>query len=275
MHGGSCISVSIKKHGTCRIQKGDGRIYTVDSNNEVYELNKKLNMKIPGHDLGITLEAPLGSGLGTSAATSILVSAAIAADEYEYSNINFEKEELNEAQSNIHGRAHLLDEVLNGKTSSADVMVSYFGGLFFFKGGFLRRINPEGILEYKIMIYNSKIKRNTKNIAASIEKIENRQFIYENIEKITEKAYELLDNLFYLEEIYDLIRLNQDCLEELGVVPEEMKAEVLKLRKRKIESKITGSGMGGFLFTLVKKNEEIEGWQAVEIDFDGFALLDC
>ncbi|KAM0676550.1 Mevalonate kinase [Binucleata daphniae] len=82
---------------------------------------------------------------------------------------------------------------------------------------------------------------------------------------IAEKAYKLIQSDFSLDQMHHLIKENHDLLYELGVVPAEMQKEVLRLRAKGIESKITGAGCGGHLFTIVDKNTEIDNWEEIEI----------
>lgn len=274
LDGGACVAVALRKYGKCWITSGGiGRIHLCDSNGVVFNLEHKLGMKIPGKDVNIRFEVPIASGLGTSAITSILLSAAIKLDEDSNDASGFVKESVNQVPLDILCRAHTFENIFHGIASGADVSTSYFGGFVYFKEGFIKRISPRGFSDYKIMIRDSRIKKITSKVIQTIRHA-NSAKIYERIKIIAEQAYELLNDTFHLWEIYNLIRANQECLEELGVVPNEMRAEVRRLRERGIEAKITGAGCGGFLFTVIRRNDYIDNnWNEVDVDFNGFSFI--
>lgn len=274
LDGGGCVAVALRKYGRCWVTNGGfGRIRLCDANGETFDLDQKLGMNIPGKDLSIRFDVPIASGLGTSAITSILLSAAIKLDEDNNDISGFVKESVNQVPLDVLSRAHAFEDIFHGIASGADVSTSYFGGFIYFKEGFIKRISPKGFFEYKIVIRDSKIKKCTSKVIQTIHHV-NSAKIYERIKNIAEQAYELLNDTFHLWEIYELIRANQECLEELGIVPNEMKAEVRRLRERGIESKITGAGCGGFMFTVIRKNDYIDNnWNDVDVDFSGFCFI--
>lgn len=264
-----CVAVAIKKYGVCRVSRGTGRIFGTDASGETFDLNAKLRMAMIGCDVEIETDVPSSAGLGSSAVVSILLSAAITADEHDYASGFFEKESEEDTPWEILSRAYAFESVLQSR--SADVSASYFGGLVYLKGGFVKRLCCDGLGEYKILVYDSKIR---KSACRAVHWPREHKAVHERIRRIAERACEIIGTFFYLWEIYDLIRENQDCLEELGLVPAEMKAEIARLRARNIEAKITGGGGGGFLFTLVNKSDQIDGWDAVEIDEGGFRFVE-
>lgn len=142
----------------------------------------------------------------------------------------------------------------------------------------IKKINPKYIQKYQILIFDSKIKKDTQHAIKKLNSNSNENNNFQNkkkseiiqeIIKNTENALQVLNREFLLNEIYPLIRNNQDLLEELGICPVEMKEEIIKLRSMGYESKITGAGFGGHLYTIVPRGVNIENWVPVEIEEDG------
>ncbi|KAM0688420.1 hypothetical protein COBT_000322 [Conglomerata obtusa] len=155
-----------------------------------------------------------------------------------------------------------IENKFHDKSSGVDVTASFVTGMIAYKNYSYVKMNSMHLREYKILIYDSKIMKNTGNI---ISKMIYNEKIYDELNLISEEIILLFQRRFKLTELYYYIRKNQDLLEELGIVPESMKNIVKNLRLRGIESKITGAGFGGHLFTVVDKNEIIAGWEEVSI----------
>ncbi|AFN83794.1 mevalonate kinase [Encephalitozoon romaleae SJ-2008] len=221
----------------------------IDAEGNHINLIEKYKHVVPGFSKILSLEAPLGCGLGTSAAISLLLSYG------KTRNTDILKEALE------------IENVFHGKASGVDVMACYTGGLISFKKGTVQKLPAHHLSRFKILIFNAKIPKNTE-IAIRLGK--RKKELYDEIGKVSEEAYKLLQREFTLQELYKLIRRNQDLLDELGVCPEEMKDVVDKMREIGVEAKITGAGCGGHLVTVVKKEQEIPGWRSVSIDLEGF-----
>lgn len=263
LYGSKCISLTVKKYGRVYAIKGTGKIICKDNCGNLVTLNENFEFKFVNIDVIIELDIPLGGGMGSSAIICLLISAMISINDNE---IIPEKEKTTEGMTTVPRRAINLENIFHGKSSGTDVISSYYGGIICYQDKLIRRIEGSGIRDYKVIIWNSKIKKRTSDALRS------KNSIHQRLAEITEEAYEILSGKFTLKEFYALVRRSQDCLEELVLVPEEMKKEIRRLRKMNIESKVSGSGNGGHLVTLIRKDESILGWEEVEIDYEGFVL---
>lgn len=267
--GGRCISVCINKYCVLYMpeyKKKENCINLLikESNNPVFVFSVGKDSKVMSTSSNyngiIDIQYFLGCGLGSSAAISILSSIAL----YHQKKINFYNEK-------IFKEADTFEDIFHGKSSGVDCATLRYGRMISFKNKKVKKMTAEYISMYKILIYNSNISKDTcKTIKQDLN---NKQKNYEMLSVISEKAYELLSRPFKLCELYALIKKAQDIFEDLGVVPEKMKNEVRRLREQGIESKITGAGNGGHLFTIVKKSCSLENWEEVNIDHCGINLI--
>lgn len=250
LSGGRCLAVAVDIYGYLTMKPSKkNEIIVIDAEGNHIDLIGKCKHTVPGFSKILSLEAPLGCGLGTSAAISLLLSYG------KPHNPDILKEALE------------IENIFHGKASGVDVMTCYTGGLISFKKGTVQKLPIHHLSQFKILIFNTKIPKNTE---AAIKLGKHKKELYDGIGKVSEEAYKLLQRDFTLQELYKLIRKNQDLLEELGVCPKEIKDIVDKMREIGIEAKITGAGCGGHLVTVVKKEQEIPGWSSVSIDLEGF-----
>jgi mevalonate kinase len=254
LSGGRCIAFSINKHGHLYAPgPGISRAVARDRRGREMDLSAKLGC---GACAEIVLEAPFGCGLGSSAVISLLLSYASSGPLL---------------PSEILRGAHAFEDVFHGKASGVDALTSYTGGLVSFQNGRLERLSPEHLKRYKVLIYDSKTSKDTKD---SIRACRSTEDIRQGISEIAEEAHNLLGTSFELSDLYKLFRRNQDLLEELGICTQELRREVLRMRALGIEAKITGGGCGGHLVTVVERGEEHPGWEEVEISEVGFEILE-
>ncbi|AFM99074.1 mevalonate kinase [Encephalitozoon hellem ATCC 50504] len=254
LSGERCLAVAVDVYGYLTIESSKStEAVAVDAEGNYMDLFEKWRYAIPGFRLTLSLDAALGCGLGTSAAISLLLSYAKA------------------RSPDILEEALEMENAFHGKASGVDVMACYTGGLISFRKGVVERLSIHHLSQFKILIFNTRIPKNTES---AIRLGRRKKELYGEIGKVSEEAYKLLQREFTLEELYRLIRKNQDLLDELGVCPREIKDIIDKMREIGIEAKITGAGCGGHLLTVVKKEQEIPGWTSVSIDLNGFHAFD-
>ncbi|ADM12308.1 mevalonate kinase [Encephalitozoon intestinalis ATCC 50506] len=254
LSGARCLAISIKIYGYLAMKPSPrDKAVVIDGEGNYIDLIEKYKCSIPGSDAILFLEASLGCGLGTSAAVSLLLSYGRVQD------------------SKMTREALAIENMFHGKASGVDVLACYTGGLISFKQGNVQKLSTRHLSRFKILIFNSRIPKNTQS---AIQVGELKKELYDEIGKISEEAYWLLQREFTLEELYKLIRKSQDLLDELGVCPREMREVVRRMRDIGVEVKITGAGCGGHLVTVVNKDLEIPGWTPVSIDLQGFYIFD-
>lgn len=270
LRNGKGIVLAINKFGKSQIKQNAKGILIIDKDKNIVDLSYFINND---ELLEIYLDCRIGCGLGSSAAVSLILADYFIKNKNLLNN-NYKylfniKNKIVELGNNDYNKSDTLldvaleiENIFHGKSSGIDVTASYISGLLCYQNYKYYKMNSNYLLKYKILIYDSKIQKCTKN---TVNNAQNKTGIYEKIMEISEKAEKLLQSHFYLADIYTLIRQNQELLEELGIVPEEMKNEIRKLRSVGIESKITGAGNGGHLFTVVDKNMKIDGWEEVTI----------
>jgi mevalonate kinase len=255
LSGSKCIAFSINRYGYLYMEEAEtSGVVAVDKTGNELSLDERLGCKVPGFDAEIVLEASFGCGLGSSAVMSLLLSYAVHGS----------------SSSELLSRAHAFEDIFHGRASGVDVLTSYTGGLICFQSGHAERLPLMHLKKYKILVYDSKASKDTKH---AIESSRLTGDTKRKIAEVASEAYNLLCRPFELSELYQLFRRNQELLEELGVCTKELKNEVLRMRGLGIECKITGSGCGGHLVTVVDLRDKYPGWEEVEVDEAGFRVL--
>ncbi|EJW01689.1 hypothetical protein EDEG_03782 [Edhazardia aedis USNM 41457] len=232
---------------------------TVGNVFDISEYTKNTNMTI-------NLGTRLGSGLGSSAVISVFLSQYFKNNPQKIgSKIESLLDETNKKIicDDTIDLARRIEDNFHGKSSGIDVAIVKTCGVIVFQNGRFRTIVSDHLNKYKFIIFDSGLKKDTKQIYLS-KKPKDDTF-FDKMNEIAVKAEKLIQNDFSLKDLYPLLRENHEMLRELGVVPEIMHNEVLKLRKMGIEAKITGAGCGGFLFTFVEKDVNIDNWTEVKI----------
>ncbi|KAK6090484.1 hypothetical protein P3W45_000581 [Vairimorpha bombi] len=273
--GSRCVSLCINRYAELYLSNIHNEsicIRVQDKDNQGFYLNLVRNSlsiakesSVTANDTGtIRIKYSLACGLGSSAAVSLLSSVAV-------SKIN-KAGDIKKIED-IYEQADKFENIFHGKSSGVDCATIRTGGLISFKKGDVESIDTVYLNTYKILIYNSRISKDTMKTVN--QTLKNKKENYEKLARISEEAYHMLNRNFDLKEFYYLVRRAEDIFEDLNVVPDIMKKEVRNLRKLGIESKITGAGNGGHLFTLVGKEfdvESLKGWQCVDIDVNGLVI---
>lgn len=261
LNNGKCISMCINKYGELFIAFDNvSKVLVKDSKNQGFVLSLINLKKLPisdDYDALIKLNYHLGCGLGSSAVISLLSSVAI------YYNKNQDWEL-------IYKKADEIENFFHFRSSGVDISTIKTGGLISFQNKSIEHLDPQFLLNFDLLIYNSNISKDTGKTVKM--KLNNKEENYTKLSEISENAHKLIKEGFKLKEFYELIRQAEDVLEELGVVPDEMKNEVIKMRKMGIECKITGAGNGGHLFTIVENGKVFKNWEKINIDYAGLIL---
>lgn len=268
LEGGSCLSISIKKYCEIIELKKSFFVKIIDQNNNFYyiSIESENPIEINNHTEFeysiIKVNSYFGCGLGTSASISLLLA---------YIKLNNIKinEKINIINTHlILKQALAYEKFFHYKSSGVDVYSCFYGGLISFQNDKIDKLDLNHIEKYKILLYDSKISKKTSDIVQ--REMKNKKLNIEKLAEISKKANELIKNGFELKEMYKLIREAQDTLEDLELVPIEIQKEVRRLRNKGIESKMSGAGFGGHLFTFVQRDVEIDGWLEIEIERCGF-----
>lgn len=276
LEGGRCLSISINMYSYIKEIKSTHIVRIEDKNSQYFHVSIRHNKLKFVTDTEeecslIVVETYLGCGLGTSASISLLLSflKSLLVDR-DPNRVILENETCLQSidKSSVLSQALDYENVFHYISSGVDVCTSFYGGFISFKDKEVEQLDCRYLKQYKILIYDSKLTKNTANIIKS--KINNRKGNISKLINLSDKVYDLMKDNFSLEDLYACIRQAQDILEDMDLVPDSMKKEVRRLREMGVESKISGAGRGGYLITIVNKETIIPGWSEVEIEENGF-----
>ncbi|KAJ7973377.1 Mevalonate kinase [Quillaja saponaria] len=213
----------------------------------------------------VTSELPIGSGLGSSAAYCVALSAALLAFSDSVSlDVNhrgwllFGEKEL----ELVNKWAFEGEKIIHGKPSGIDNTVSTYGNMIKFKSGSLTRIKTN--MPLKMLITNTKVGRNTKSLVAGVSERNLRHpdamaFVFRAVDSISKELSTViqsptLDDLSTTEKeekIGELMEMNQGLLQSMGVSHDSIETVLRTTLKYKLASKLTGAGGGGCVLTFL------------------------
>ncbi|HDD63990.1 MAG: mevalonate kinase [Thermoprotei archaeon] len=200
--------------------------------------------KYGGFKITIDSKVPPGSGMGSSAATSVAFTAALA----KFLNLQLSKNEINSI-------AYEAEKIVHGKPSGIDNTVSTFGGIIAYrKGEGFIRLKPK-ISEAYFVLADSGIERVTGDVVRNVLKLKER------FPKIFDPIYHAAGRLAIrtalaieegdLEKLGQLMNINHGLLSAIGVSNLVLENLVYTARKNgALGAKITGAGAGGFIMAL-------------------------
>ena len=273
VYGEPAIAGAVNKRATIRLRESpyDVSIFKSDDlgfEAELDTVNKRYTLKKgkPGiikyvleilskhHDhspieVDLSLDIPIGSGLGSSAAVTVSTLAAL----FKYHGRKFDRILL----ANM---AHEIESSVQGAASPLDTRVSTFGGLIYLsRDKKIAKFNTD-ITSSFVIGYTSK-RGNTGRMVKSVKSLKNKNPeivdpIIKAMGKITDKAkLAILHKEEY--KLGELMNINQGLLDSLGVNTNELSRMVYLARKAGATgSKITGSGGGGSIIAYCPRNQD-------------------
>lgn len=210
--------------------------FVIDSLLEVTESCKNPTIEISSR-------IPLSAGLGSSAAVSVSLIAGFS----KFLGMDIDLHEINKL-------AYETEKIIHSFPSGIDNTISTYGGGILYENGVMKELSFQLSSNY-IVIINSLIPRNTKDLVESVRKKYEKnpsaiQGIFHNIHNIVidaEKALKAGD----LAQIGELMSSNHQLLRDLGVSHRTLD-EIVKIldEKRALGSKLTGAGGGGCVISL-------------------------
>ena len=201
-----------------------------------------------GVQIEINSEIPISVGLGSSASVSVATAAAVL-------KLFSEKEP---SKFEIMTVAHEAEKIAHGNPSGVDTAITTFGGTIFFKKGEIEGLDAP---QMEIVIGNTKVSRNTKEIVENVKKIvEDPRVAYNlfTISSIVKRAREALLRS-NLTEVGHLMNKNQEFLRALGVSSVELE-QLIQIANQAgaYDAKLTGAGGGGCMIALTDMPEKIQ-----------------
>ncbi len=194
-------------------------------------------------DMSLSLNLPIGSGLGSSAAVTVATIAAL----HHFHGVEFNKETL------AH-EAHGVEEEVQGIASPLDTLISTYGGLIYLSRE-KRIVRFENHLDAPFVVgftnkygNTAKMVKNVRTLKETYPELVNP--IISTMGKIANEArVAIIKN--DVERIAELMNLNQGLLDSLGVNTYELSRMIYTARENgALASKITGSGGGGSILSL-------------------------
>ncbi|KAJ8751930.1 hypothetical protein K2173_000676 [Erythroxylum novogranatense] len=213
----------------------------------------------------INSDLPLGSGLGSSAAFCVSLSAVFLSlsdsmnkDRSQQGWLIFEDSEL----QLLNKWAFEGEKIIHGKPSGIDNTVSTYGNMIKFKSGDLTRIKSS--LPLRMLITNTRVGRNTKALVAGVSERTLRHpdvmsSIFNAVDFISRELSAIIqsptpDELSITEKeekLEELMEMNQGLLQCMGVSHASIETILRTTLKYKLASKLTGAGGGGCVLTLL------------------------
>lgn len=224
---------------------------------------------LPSLDIAVWSELPTGAGLGSSAAYSVCLAAALLTACEEIPNPLKDGEATGrwteENLELINKWAFQGERVIHGNPSGVDNAVSTWGGALRYQQGKIAPLKRLPTLE--ILLVNTKVPRSTKALVASVR---NRMLKFPEIiapllasmdaislecERVLGEmaAAPALEHYLVLEELIDM---NQHHLNALGVGHASLDQLCQVTTAHGLHSKLTGAGGGGCGITLLRPDLE-------------------
>ncbi|XP_077811109.1 mevalonate kinase isoform X2 [Macaca mulatta] len=238
---------------------------------------------LPSLDIVVWSELPHGAGLGSSAAYSVCLAAALLTVCEEIPNPLKDGDRVNrwtkEDLELINKWAFQGERVIHGNPSGVDNAVSTWGGALRYQQGKISSLKRPPALQ--ILLTNTKVPRNTRTLVAGVR---NRLLkfpeivapLLTSIDAISLECERVLGEMgeapapeqyLVLEELIDM---NQHHLNALGVGHASLDQLCQVTRAHGLHSKLTGAGGGGCGITLLKP-----GLEQPEVEATKQALTSC
>ncbi|XP_010602289.1 mevalonate kinase isoform X4 [Fukomys damarensis] len=226
---------------------------------------------LPSLDITVWSELPPGAGLGSSAAYSVCLAAALLTVCEDISNplkdgdniSRWPKEDL----ELINQWAFCGERVIHGNPSGVDNAVSTWGGALRYQQGKISSLNRPPALQ--ILLTNTKVPRSTKALVAGVRNrlikfpeivgplLASIDAISRECERVLGEmaAAPALEQYLVLEELIDM---NQCHLNALGVGHTSLDQLCRVAAAHGLHSKLTGAGGGGCGITLLRPGKRGE-----------------
>lgn len=220
--------------------------------------------KSPVRSFSITVDSmlPTGAGLGSSAAYAVCVTASllIFSGEIPSQCTSWSQNDYDL----INTWAFEMERIIHGTPSGVDNAVSTYGGVLIFDKSSsppIQQITPGSVL-VSIVVINTKVPRSTKALVSGVrEKCDKHPNIMANvlnaIESVVIEAKQAFISLSSgncesgQTLLNELIDINQNLLNTLGVGHAKLDDVILLTRQYKVHSKLTGAGGGGCAFGIL------------------------
>jgi mevalonate kinase len=204
-----------------------------------------------GLDICIDVNVPIGGGLGSSAAVTVALIAAVS----KYNNMDLGKKEISIL-------AHEVELEVQNSASALDTTISTYGGLIFLEKDAKEIISLNINHDIPVVIGYTDSRGNTGKLVEAV-KIRKERYpeiinpLIDSIEVITNEAKQAILNNDK-KRIGELMNINHGLLDALGVNTIELSNMVYTARNAGASgSKITGAGGGGSIISFCPDGTKI------------------
>lgn len=239
------ILVTIISSKVKEIKGADGSLSQVEKLLQILEaeiIRRFKFKKIEPYSISIKSEIPVGSGLGSSAALSAGLTAALLS----FLKVPWDKELIFEI-------AYVGEKFFHGNPSGGDLAAVIQGGLLWFRKDFefLKTFSPLPFKPHKnikqfILINSGKPDESTKEMVEGVAKL--RVSFPQKVELLFNSQEELTKQMVIAlrdgdeDGIINCIKLGEQNLEKLGVVGKKAQSIIREIEKFGGAAKISGAG---------------------------------
>ena len=202
-----------------------------------------------GLDIEISSEAPVSSGLGSSASAASAMVLAIARE--------FDRDISNDEIANL---AWDIENIVHGKSSGVDPFSVTFGGVLRYQKGKFKKLKVKKYPE--ITIGNTGVISNTGDIVMDVMKVKDEfpKFFENYLEAmvhVVDYGQKFLEK-GKMKEFGQIMNINQGLLYSIGVSSPELDRIVWAARENSLGAKLCGAGRGGIMIALGDAGKQIE-----------------
>ncbi|KAL1546041.1 mevalonate kinase [Salvia divinorum] len=240
----------------------------------------------------VNSELPLGSGLGSSAALCVALSAALLSlsDSLKLDFSHQGWQTFGDSELDLVNKwAFEGEKMIHGRPSGIDNTVSTFGNMIKFRSGELTRIKTN--MPLKMLVTNTKVGRNTRALVSGVSERAVRHgsamsSVFKAVDSISNEVAAIIqspvsDDLAITEKeekLGELMEMNQGLLQCMGVSHSTIETVIKTTLKYKLATKLTGAGGGGCVVTLLPAHDLVLAGTVVdkviaELEECGFQCL--
>lgn len=228
------------------LKRGWSTILIAEAIERVYSY---LDMDKTGLDIEITSQAPVSSGLGSSASAASALVLAIS----EEVGQELTKKEIAKISWDI-------ENIVHKKSSGVDPFSVTFGGVIRYRTGEFKRID---VVEYpEITIGNTGVVSDTGDVVMDVMKLRG------NFPKFFDEYLKMMADIVDHGQVFlkqgdiegfgQIMDINHGLLSAIGVSSPELDQLVWAARKKSFGAKLCGAGRGGIMIALGDVGREIE-----------------
>ncbi|GFO07653.1 mevalonate kinase [Plakobranchus ocellatus] len=240
--------------------------------------------ELPSICVEMKSEIPVGAGLGSSAAFSVALSAAllqlagvVTSEQISDSLAAWSATDLDI----INKWAFIGEKVIHGQPSGIDNSISTYGGALRFQNGEKTRLDR--IPTLSLMLVNTQVPRSTKKLISDFRhKYNTYKEIFEpvlsSVEAITEKAqlslqlFKETSDTSHHDTLGDLMDMNHQFLNLMGVGHSSLDQIVATACDHGFHGKLTGAGGGGCAIILLPSDADAVVLEKMKAKFDSLGF---